>query len=93
MGLFDDVKKSFEKAGEELSKTINTESEKASLSLKNNQLKDSINDKYKEIGKKFYEANRELPPEEYSELFKSIEENNKKIEENNKKLEELKSKS
>lgn len=44
MGLFDDVKKSFEKAGEELSKTINTESEKASLSLKNNQLKDSTLD-------------------------------------------------
>jgi len=90
MGLFDDIKNSFNKAGKDLSNSLNSYSESADLALKTNGAKSTIEDKYKEIGKKYYEANKDNAPEEYAELFKVIEENKKLIEENEKRQEELK---
>lgn len=92
MGLFDDIKKNFNQAGQELSNSLNKGTEHVQITLNNNELKSSLEDKYKEIGKKFYEENKENTPEGFAELFKEVDEKLKKIEENNKKLEELKNK-
>ena len=92
MGLFDDIKKNFNQAGQDLSNSLNRGSEQVQITLKNNELKSSLEDKYKEIGKKFYEENRENAPEGYADLFKEVDDKTKQLEENNKKMDEIKNK-